>query len=663
MVNFLLKIKHLSLLAKIFTLSIGSVIITGITSLILAKSNFNQQEEFLKGKLSLATQDLSNAIQDQFYDRYTDIRMFSQHFKNLNYPQNESTAYLNQIIKLYKIYDLITVCDLNGRLIAVNNIGKNGSYINSDLFYKINFLKLKWVQETIENKYLEDKTKNLENVNFQDAQFDTQLESILKENVYTSIYSTLIYNSKNEPIGVISAHANFAWVENIIKRLYADFSKSGLKTLEINVLDKKGFLLLDYNPMLNNGKTEVKHNEKVLNKYNLFTSNNFSGEEGVIEALHSRRKVMQIKAFKNIAGNKIVDSLGWKIIVKMDSSEFFADIYRGEIIYLLSFILIMILVILISYIFSSQLSKSLSVVANSLTLGNQLLYKTSEETSAESQKLSEAAINQSDSLQKTVSAVNEINSMISKTKEMTVISQEKAGENKVIVNQGKEIVHKMLKSIENIKSSNENVYQEVMQGNNRISEIVKLISEIENKTKIINTIVFQTKLLSFNASVEAARAGENGRGFAVVAEEVGNLAQMSGSASKDISVMLKASIEKVKSIIAETKQNIDNILESSKSAMQSGEKVSSDCSKIFENIYEKTEEFATIVNEIANSTKEQAKGISEINVAMNELDSVTNNNTAIAKKSAENATELLKQSYEIEKMSNYLLAIISGKNN
>ncbi|MBC7465119.1 MAG: hypothetical protein H7256_03945 [Bdellovibrio sp.] len=50
------------------------------------------------------------------------------------------------------------------------------------------------------------------------------------------------------------------------------------------------------------------------------------------------------------------------------------------------------------------------------------------------------------------------------------------------------------------------------------------MEEIGNKTKVINDIVFQTKLLSFNASVEAARAGEHGKGFAVVAEEVGKLA-------------------------------------------------------------------------------------------------------------------------------------------
>jgi methyl-accepting chemotaxis protein len=85
--------------------------------------------------------------------------------------------------------------------------------------------------------------------------------------------------------------------------------------------------------------------------------------------------------------------------------------------------------------------------------------------------------------------------------------------------------------------------------NDEISSIVKVIAEIGDKTKVINDIVFQTKLLSFNASVEAARAGEQGKGFAVVAEEVGNLATMSGKAAEEISSMLGDSMGKVELIV------------------------------------------------------------------------------------------------------------------
>jgi methyl-accepting chemotaxis protein len=95
--------------------------------------------------------------------------------------------------------------------------------------------------------------------------------------------------------------------------------------------------------------------------------------------------------------------------------------------------------------------------------------------------------------------------------------------------------------------------------NENMADIVKSIAEIKTKTNVINDIVFQTKLLSFNASVEAARAGEHGKGFAVVAEEVGALAAMSGNASKEIAQLLDGSLSRVTVLADETKQRADGI--------------------------------------------------------------------------------------------------------
>lgn len=77
-----------------------------------------------------------------------------------------------------------------------------------------------------------------------------------------------------------------------------------------------------------------------------------------------------------------------------------------------------------------------------------------------------------------------------------------------------------------------------------IKEILEVIPLIKKKANIIDEIVFKTQLLSFNASIEAERAGENGRGFSVVAQEIGNLAQTSGSAAADISELIKSSLKK-----------------------------------------------------------------------------------------------------------------------
>jgi methyl-accepting chemotaxis protein len=82
-------------------------------------------------------------------------------------------------------------------------------------------------------------------------------------------------------------------------------------------------------------------------------------------------------------------------------------------------------------------------------------------------------------------------------------------------------MERLVSTVQEVGHGNEKVRQDIIQNYDEIAGISKVIATIEERTKVINDIVFQTKLLSFNASVEAARAGEHGKGFAVVAEEVG----------------------------------------------------------------------------------------------------------------------------------------------
>ena len=120
-------------------------------------------------------------------------------------------------------------------------------------------------------------------------------------------------------------------------------------------------------------------------------------------------------------------------------------------------------------------------------------------------------------------------------------------------------MERMISSIEGISESNGEIMKEVSNNNSELQTISELIKDIEEKTKVINDIVFQTKLLSFNASVEAARAGEHGKGFAVVAEEIGNLANMSGEAALQISQIIETSVQNVQTMIKKTTTKMESI--------------------------------------------------------------------------------------------------------
>ncbi|MCW3780113.1 methyl-accepting chemotaxis protein [Defluviimonas sp. CAU 1641] len=147
-----------------------------------------------------------------------------------------------------------------------------------------------------------------------------------------------------------------------------------------------------------------------------------------------------------------------------------------------------------------------------------------------------------------------------------------------------------------------------------VEEAVRAMGEIECSSEriakiitVIDDIAFQTNLLALNAGVEAARAGEAGRGFAVVAAEVRALAQRSSEAAREIDKLISASSAQVKrgvGLVAETGRALKDIVAS----------VSS---------------ISARVSEIAVSSQEQSAGLAEINVAVNQIDQVTQQNAAL----------------------------------
>ena len=227
---------------------------------------------------------------------------------------------------------------------------------------------------------------------------------------------------------------------------------------------------------------------------------------------------------------------------------------------------------------------------------------------------------------------------------------------------GKIVVQDMIKAIDDISISNNNIMNQIDDSNEKIADIVKVIAEIGNKTKVINDIVFQTKLLSFNASVEAARAGEHGKGFAVVAEEVGNLAAMSGNAAEEISAMLNGSIQKVEGIVNETKQKVGQLILDGKAKVEIGSNIAKQCGVVLNEIVENVSDVTQMANEISTACQEQAMGVQEITKAMNQLDQVTQTNASTSEEAASAAEELSSQSESLRSTVGVLVQEIKGSN-
>lgn len=331
-------------------------------------------------------------------------------------------------------------------------------------------------------------------------------------------------------------------------------------------------------------------------------------------------------------------------------------------LYIVGFgVVVSALVSFAAYSFISGLTNGLLNITKGLKNETEEIVTTSQSMAEVATRLSEAATEQAASLQETVASVDEISAMVSRNAESAGTSARVSDQSKINAEKGKERTQVMMGSINAIATGNEEIIKQMHKSNSEISEIVKVIQNISLKTQVINDIVFQTKLLSFNASVEAARAGEHGKGFAVVAEEVGNLASMSGKAATEITEMLSGSVQKVTDIVDNTKRLMENLIRESKDKVEFGTKTAKECTQALEEILNNVSSVNEMVREISNASNEQSIGIGEVNKAMSELDKVTQSNSGIAQESAKAATGLEDQASRLNDLVSELTKIVGGK--
>lgn len=416
-------------------------------------------------------------------------------------------------------------------------------------------------------------------------------------------------------------------VQNTFADYVTDTDQSNIKKLAFDLVENETInevLIFDKNKKL---ITSVKNSnpavhaltEKVLtNKKDIIKlGREKEGAIGSIELKYNHNHIIEIKKDSFIAG-------------------------------IISIFLSQIILALVIWFFLSRSIKNLNLTTEKLRDLSNATSDSSKEVESISEEVSSSSNEQAASIQETVATLDEITSQVNSTVESVNNSTKKSEESLGHANSGKNVVTEMIGSMEAIGLSNKNIMDEIAKGNERIGGIVKIINEISQKTAVINDIVFQTKLLSFNASVEAARAGEHGKGFAVVAEEVGKLAQMSGTASTEIATILSDSIVKVNNVIEETNKNVKSLTDIGADKVANGMKIADRCGRVLDEIVTNATIVSSMLNEISVASKEQAEGVRNIATAMNQLDQATLSNNRAAASSSQNAKTLSNHSQSLQ---------------
>ncbi|AZI89087.1 MULTISPECIES: methyl-accepting chemotaxis protein [Kosakonia] len=252
-----------------------------------------------------------------------------------------------------------------------------------------------------------------------------------------------------------------------------------------------------------------------------------------------------------------------------------------------------------------QMRLSLVQIISQVRNSSQSVAYAAEEIAAGNTDLSARTEEQAASLGQTAASMEELTSTVKHTSENTQQANSLAGNMRSAAQEGNAIVEEAVVSMKEIETSS-----------GKIGTIIGIIEDI----------AFQTNILALNAAVEAARAGEQGRGFAVVATEVRNLAQRSSVAAKEIKELIELSGRQV--------------LVGSDRVTSAGESM--------QRIINSVKQVSELMSEIALSTGEQSRGIDQINLAVAQMDTVTQQNAALVEEASAAAYSLKEQSQLLE---------------
>jgi len=228
----------------------------------------------------------------------------------------------------------------------------------------------------------------------------------------------------------------------------------------------------------------------------------------------------------------------------------------------------------------------------------------SKEIAAGNSDLSQRTEEQASSLEETASSMEELTSTVRQNAENAKQANQLAIGASDVAGKGGAVVSQVVVTMDSINESSR--------------KIVDIIS-------VIDGIAFQTNILALNAAVEAARAGEQGRGFAVVAGEVRNLAQRSAAAAKEIKTLIGDSVEKV----------------------EGGSKLVAQAGQTMEEIVSSIRRVTDIMSEITAASVEQSQGIEQVNLAITQMDEVTQQNAALVEEAAAAAEALEEQAQNL----------------
>lgn len=577
----------------------------------------------------LTATEVLEKIDRNLFERYGDVQAFAvnsalQDKSQWYQPGREKNAIVhafNEYARLYGCYGLTMAVDMDGRVIAVNDLSPAGTPVATDAFYERNFKNAGWFKSAVAGNFLS--TPALTGTCVQDLFVDEDTKKIYGDEGLVLGFSAPLRDREGKLIGVCYNRAFFGIVEEIVQSAYRSLKDRGWLLSELTMLDREGRVLIDLDPSAT-GSEAPNHDPAIIGKLNLAEKGvaaareALAGRSGYVRSLHARKQIWQIAGYSQSKGALGYSGLGWSLLVRCDERNALATYFSLRNLIALIALLGLAGAVLTAWRFGRSISLPILAGIDTLTQIGGELRSTSQESSESSLKLADGASEQAASLEESSASLEEISSMTKKNAETAQTAKALASKARSLADAGGADMIAMKVAMAQIETSSR-----------EISKIIKTIDEI----------AFQTNLLALNAAVEAARAGEAGLGFAVVADEVRALAQRSVQAAR------------------ETAEKISNATASSAQGIQIGEKIAGVLAEITSVARQVDEHVA----EIAGASREQHEGVQQVSLAVTQMDQVTQANAAAAEQNAGASEELSNQSHLLKETVDDLAMLITGR--
>lgn len=366
--------------------------------------------------------------------------------------------------------------------------------------------------------------------------------------------------------------------------------------------------------------------------------------------------------FSKRIGLPFSDSSPWELWVVASDQEFYGsvDVKSANRTFIILLIVVFLIGGALSYTFykTTQRAMLTHTISKGLEELTQSLKSVSVELNQQAKILTESMGAQAASTTEISASVEELNATVQNNLASSESLKGQSEKNESQCEIGLTGTEKLKESMSDIDKSAKQMETVVTTSADQMQEVVSFLQNIADKTKVINEIVFQTRLLSFNASVEAARAGDAGKGFAVVAEEVGKLAQMSGQAAEEIGSIINQGMgnttklfetmqTEIKMALSDERKHLDDIIVSGSSV-----------TKALSDISQGAQSMHTEVEQIERALREQSVGLKQINDAIQSYSASTNEITPLTEKVHGISQNIARQTESLQQLSRDLKKIV-----